>query len=65
MLRHLARNLLAMLALAVVLVTIFEGSGHQIPVLPADASPGPVLIGAALLGAAMTFVEMRLRRLLD
>jgi hypothetical protein len=61
---HLARNLLVTLAAALVLLTVFEASGHQIPVLPADASPGPVVGGAAFLAAALTVVEQRLRRFL-
>ena len=48
--------------MAFALLIIFEASGHRIAVLPADASPLPVLAGAVLLGAAITAVEQSLRR---
>jgi hypothetical protein len=60
--RHLARNVTALLLLAAGLLTVFEVSNHRVPVLPADASPGPVLVGAVLFGVALTIVERRLRR---
>jgi len=63
--RHLARNVTDLLLLAGGLLTVFEVSNHGVPVLPADASPGPVLVGAVLLGVALTMVERRLRRRLE
>ena len=62
MVRHLFRNLASMLAVAALLLVVFSGSRHKIHVLPADASTGPVLVGAVLLGIAMTVVEQRVRR---
>jgi len=59
---HLARNVTVLLLLAGGLLTVFEVSNHRVPVLPADASPGPVLVGAVLVGVALTIVERRLRR---
>jgi riboflavin transporter FmnP len=64
MVRHLARNVTALLVVAAILLTMFEVSNHRVPVLPADASPGPVLAGALLLAVAMTVCEQRVRRLL-
>ncbi|HEV3351459.1 MAG TPA: hypothetical protein VG076_00975 [Acidimicrobiales bacterium] len=61
MARHLVRNLVLLLSAAAVLLTIFEASGRSIPVLPADASPVPVLVGAALLGAGVTAIEQKVR----
>ena len=54
-----------MLAIAAALLSVFEASGHQLAVLPADASPGPVLASAALLAVAFTLVEEKLRRVLN
>ena len=61
---HLTRNLAAVLAVAAILLIIFNGSGHRLHVLPADASTGPVLFAATLLGAGITVVERWARRLL-
>jgi hypothetical protein len=60
--RNLARNVMAMLVLAAGLLTVFELSNHRVTVLPADASPGPVLLGAVLLAVVATIAERRLRR---
>lgn len=65
MTRHLARNVTALLVIAACVLMIFGVSNHRIPVLPADASPGPVLAGAVLLGVVFTVVEQNLRRLLS
>jgi hypothetical protein len=61
--RDLARNVIALLALAASLLTVFEASSHRVPVLPADASPGPVLAGAVVLAVAVTLVERSVRHL--
>jgi hypothetical protein len=53
-----------MLTAAAMLLVVFDGSGHRVRVLPADASAWPVLLGATLLGAALTLVEQKVRRLL-
>jgi hypothetical protein len=62
MARDLARNVITLLAIAVTLLTVFEMSNHRVPILPADASPGPVVAGALLFGVAVTLVERRVRR---
>jgi hypothetical protein len=64
MARHLARNVTALLVIAASLLALFEVSNHRVPVLPADASPGPVLLDALLLGVAVTVVEQKIRRFL-
>jgi hypothetical protein len=46
------------------MLVIFEVSGHRVLILPADASVGPVLFGAAVLGLALTAVEQKVRRFL-
>jgi hypothetical protein len=60
--RYFARNAMVLLALAATLLTVFEMSSHRLAVLPADASPGPVLAGALVLAAAATIVEGGVRR---
>ena len=62
MVRPMVRNLAGMLTVAGLLLAVFNGSGHKIHVLPADASTVPVLAGATLLGVALTVVEQRVRR---
>jgi hypothetical protein len=64
MARDLARNLVVMVVIALILLAIFEASGHQFAILPADASPGPVLAGAIVFGALMTFAQQQVRRFL-
>ena len=52
-----------MLAVSAILLVVFDGSGHRVHLLPADASAGPVLFGGVLLGVALTVVEQQVRRL--
>jgi hypothetical protein len=61
--RRLRRNLPVSLGLAAVLLAIFEGSDHRLHVLPADASPAGVLLGAVLLAAGLTLAEPRIEHL--
>jgi hypothetical protein len=63
MARPLVRNLILVMALAVVLLAVFAGSGHRLRVLPGDASPEGVLLGAALVAICLTLSESMLRRL--
>jgi hypothetical protein len=63
MLRRLARNVSALFVLAAIQLTVVEVSGHRVPVLPADASPGPVIAGALLLAVTVTVAEQNVRRL--
>ena len=62
MARHLVRNVAVLATIAASLLTLFESSHHRIAVLPADASPIPVLIASVLIGVAMTVAEQRVRR---
>jgi hypothetical protein len=60
-LRILARNVAILVGLGGALLAVFQWSGHSVAVLPADASPGPVLVSALCMAAALTALEQRLR----
>jgi hypothetical protein len=62
-LRRLRRSLIVFAVLAGALLALFEGSSHRLPVLPADASPKGVLIGAALCALCVSMIEVGLHRL--
>jgi hypothetical protein len=61
--RRFGRNLLVSIGLAAGLLAIFAGSDHRLHVLPADASPAGVSVGAVLLAVGLTLVELRVERL--
>jgi hypothetical protein len=61
-LRRPLRNFAAVFSLAGLLLAIFDASHHRLRVLPADASPLGVLLGAFVLGVGLSLVEEKLRR---
>jgi hypothetical protein len=60
-LRRLAWSLIVFAVLAGAVLALFEGSDHRLHVLPADASPEGVLIGAALCALCVSMIGPRLR----
>jgi hypothetical protein len=58
----LARAQKEVFSLAGLLLAIFDASHQRLHVLPADASPLGVLLGAFVLGVALSLVEEKLRR---
>ena len=56
------RTLALVLVVASVLLTIFEASDRQIPVLPADASQLGVILGAIACALVATALEELLHR---
>jgi hypothetical protein len=56
------RTLALVLVVASVLLTIFEASDRKIPVLPADASPLGVILGAFACALVAAALEELLRR---
>jgi len=55
------RSLAVLMLLAAGLLALFAGSDHQIPVLPRDASPLGVFLGAAVCAIGVAAVEEILR----
>jgi hypothetical protein len=60
-LRCFGRNLALTEAVGGVLLGVFAASSHRVHVLPGDASPLGVLLGAVVLAAGVTLVEWRVR----
>jgi hypothetical protein len=52
-----------LIAAAGALLALFEISSHRLPVLPADASPEGVLLGAMLCAVCLSMIEVGLHRL--
>lgn len=60
--RRLCRSGLVFGALAGVALAVFEGSDHHVHVLPADASPLGVLLGAAACAVGATLAGAGIQR---
>jgi len=63
--RRLIRNSTVLLLIAGALLALFDGSGHRVPVIPADASPEGVLPAAVVLAFGLSLVEQGWHRLRD